>query len=151
MNCPKCNEGQLRVLEEMICSCNHPFIVCDKCGTFFAVECGPPFDESKLPPEFPISEVADMRKSFQAVNDNDNRRLVEKGLAHEQKSVSDLIHELAITQPTLERFKEYLATRVIALDYDAWMQESEGLCSKMQKQQRRVTRNLGFCSCFLFL
>lgn len=136
MNCPKCNDGELRVLEEMICTCNHPFIICDKCGTFFAVECGPPFDASKLPPEFSISEVADMHASFKAVNDDDNRRLVEAGLAHKQKSLSDLIHGLAIKQPTLEDFKVQLMTIAIALDHDDCMQLAEDPDRKTQTRKR---------------
>lgn len=57
MNCPKCSEGKIRVVTGVVCTCGHHPLICDKCFAQFEVECGPPYDSSKLPPEFPMKEA----------------------------------------------------------------------------------------------
>lgn len=54
MKCPECGQGDIRVMETVVCSCNHHPLICDTCFTEFEVPCGEPYDESALPPEFPM-------------------------------------------------------------------------------------------------
>ncbi len=54
MLCPSCNKGTLRVIVSFACNCGHYPLVCDDCCQHFAVACGEPYGEAKLPPEHPI-------------------------------------------------------------------------------------------------
>ena len=64
MDCPSCAKGKIRVLTQMHCCCGHNMFVCTECFTFFSVECGSPFDGTKLPPAFPITKNERLTSHF---------------------------------------------------------------------------------------
>jgi len=72
------------------------------------VECGEPYDVSKLPPEYPITENADMKKAWEKTSELVSRRLAEAGLAGQQMSLDDCIRQMMKGEPTLEWFKAQL-------------------------------------------
>lgn len=64
MECPRCQKGRIRVIKNVACSCNHHPLVCDECYSFFGVDCGPPYEEGVLPPEFPMKFDRRMTRNF---------------------------------------------------------------------------------------
>ena len=99
MDCPHCRSGPLRVFsgvsvtcpqkgERPECNCDHRPIICEHCFTMFIPVCGPPFDQSKLPPEFPM-------QIFQLGEAAENRSAAEDELFRRR---------LRIYWPTLEEF-----------------------------------------------
>ena len=80
MQCPKCQEGNIRVIEGFVCTCGHHALICDKCFSCFAVECGSPSGASKLPPKYKMEEDLGLTESFQEVMDDgsDKVAFVEK-------------------------------------------------------------------------
>lgn len=95
MKCPKCKEGRIRVIIDVVCDCNHHPLICDKCSMHFFVECSEPCIESVLPPDIPMRSdekaTADWRKALESI-----------GVDH-SKIISGL--------PLLEDFKEFLTQK----------------------------------------
>jgi len=104
MDCLRCNKGKIRVIEGMVCSCGHHMLACDNidCMSIFVVECGPPFDGTKLPPEFPMTVNESMMKSMEKVNEDISR--VNKDIDGKNE-----FHRLVIEGPLIEDFKKKLA------------------------------------------
>jgi len=88
MECPECKKGKIRVIIGLICSCGHNMLGCDniECNSMFAVDCGAPFDGSKLPPEYPVK--------LEGVKD-----------------LNEMTHKMIADSPLLEDFKAELAKK----------------------------------------
>jgi transposase-like protein len=98
MDCPECKTGKIRVIAQVVCSCGHHKLACDGCFKVFGVECGPPFDETKLPPEFPVH----LDDSFSQAQEKVGAMLSEKKRKFAEASWQQMIRK----NPLLEDFKK---------------------------------------------
>ncbi len=115
MECPECHQGVIKVLVSMTCSCNHNMLMCDACFKEFNVPCNmPPYDQSALPPELPITASDRMRKAWESAKE-DYRKMTDAEDPDDEfadgKTYEDSMRIMLEGMPTVEEFKKQLASQ----------------------------------------
>lgn len=111
MECPECKTGQVRVIVGMTCSCNHNMMMCDSCFKALNVPCGPPYNQSALPPELPLLASDDFRRAWQLGQDHAKATSEADKENENSQTYEDSMKLILDEMPTVEEFKQQLAVK----------------------------------------